>query len=366
MSILRGFVTGISKSLDERLKDDMRRTAERSDRVREYHVTRASRKEERFEEDQKELAETLSSLASFMDKSGIDIPEGVTKADFAAQLYAGAGGTLSDGKELIKSLKIHESEAGDIKGLIKQADFATKGKGFGEYINNFVRRPSTMIKVPENLRGGTGFLKKADITKGLQAEMDAQFGAEKQADKFDIKGISLDRSKMTSATKYAKEQTATDLAIEQAQANIRKTNYETDMADAYTSSGFMSKFEKDKKALADARGIQLDQNNNINIKNAREKKIDLGKFQADLVKSMVNTGNTATGTLNDKRNLALILSQASVKDDKGAYLIVPKTMPSKTKDLVAGTVYNMLNKKSGIAGPYIHLGVGINPIPLFK
>ena len=60
------------------------------------------------------------------------------------------------------------------------------------------------------------------------------------------------------------------------------------------------------------------------------------------------------------------MSQASVKDDKGNYLIAPKTMPSKAKDLVAGTVYNMLNKKSGIAGPYIHLGVGIPPIPLFK
>ena len=366
MSVLRGFVTGIAKSVDERLKDDMRRTAERSDRVREYHVTRATRKEERFEEEQKELAETLSNLAGFMAEAGIEIPEGMTKADFAAQLYSGAGGTLSNGKQLVKDLTTHRNKAGDIKGLINQANLVTQGKGFGDYINNFVRRPSTMIKVPENLRGGTGFLKKADITKGLQAEMDAQFGATKQADKFDVSGISLDRSKMVDAIKYGKEQTATDLAIEQAQANIRKTNYETDMADAYTSSGFMSKFEKDKKALADARGIQLDQNNNINIKNAREKKIDLGKFQADLIKSMVNTANTATGTLNDKRNLALILSQASVKDDKGNYLIAPKTMPSKAKDLVSGTVYNMLNKKSGIAGPYIHLGVGIPPIPLFK
>jgi hypothetical protein len=360
------FVGGLAKSLDERLKDDMKRTAERSDRVREYHVTRASRKEERFEAEQKELEETLSNLASFMSKSGIEIPEGVTEADFAAQLYKGAGGTISGGKELVKSLRLHDEKKGDIKGLIKQANFATKGKGFGDYINNFVRRPSSMIKVPENLRGGTGFLKNVDITKGMQGEMDAMFTGDKQADKFDIKGIDLDRSQMVGAIQYRKEQTATDLAIEQAQANIKKTNYETDMADAYTSSGFMSKFEKDKKALADARGIQLDQNNNINIKNAREKKIDLGKFQADLVKSMVNTGNTATGTLNDKRNLALVLSQASVKDDKGNYLIAPKTMPSKAKDLVAGTVYNMLNKKSGIAGPYIHLGVGIPPIPLFK
>ena len=125
MSVLRGFVTGIAKSVDERLKDDMRRTAERSDRVREYHVTRATRKEERFEEDQRELEETLSNLASFMDKSGVDIPEGMTKADFAAQLYSGAGGTLSSGKQLVSDLRTHISKAGDMKGLINQANLVT-------------------------------------------------------------------------------------------------------------------------------------------------------------------------------------------------------------------------------------------------
>ena len=110
---LGSFIGGMAKSLDERLKDDMRRTAERSDRVREYHVTRAARKEERFEEEQKELQEVLQNLSSYMDKAGIEIPEGMTKADFAAQLYTTGGGTISSGKQLIADLDEHYKKKGD-------------------------------------------------------------------------------------------------------------------------------------------------------------------------------------------------------------------------------------------------------------
>lgn len=360
------FVGGLAKSLDERLQDDMRRTADRSDRVRDYHVTRASRKEERFEAEQKELQEVLENLSNYMDKAGIEIPEGMTKADFAAQLYTTGGGTLSSGKKLIADLDEHYKNKGDIKGLINKASLVTQGKGFGDYINNFVRRPSSMIKVPENLKGGTGFLKNVDITKGIQSEMDAMFTGDKQAEKFDVAGLGLDRSKMIFAEKYKKEQKATDLAIQQAEAEIKKTLAEADLKDAFTSSGFLSKMEKDKKALADARGVQLDANNNINIKSAREKKIDISTFQADLVRMIANTGNTATGTFADKRNISIVVSQASVKDDTGKYLIQPKTMPKLAKDLSIGTVYAMKNDSTGEAGPHIYLGQGIPPIPLYK
>jgi len=360
------FVGGLAKSLDERLQDDMRRTAERSDRVREYHVTRAARKQERFEEEQKELQEVLENLSNYMDKAGIEIPEGMTKADFAAQLYTTGGGTISSGKKLVADLDEHYKNKGDIKGLINQASLVTKGKGFGDYINNFVRKPSTMIKVPENLRGGVGFLKDVDITKGIQGEMDAMLAGDPQAEKFDVKGLGLDRSKMIFAEKYQKEQKATDLAIQQAEAEIKKTMSEAELKDAFTSSGFLSKIEKDKKALADARGVQLDANGNINIKSAQEKKIDISNFQADLVKMIANTGNTATGTFADKRNLSIVVSQASVKDDKGKYLIQPKAFPTKRKDLVLGTVYAMKNNATGESGPHIYLGQGIPPIPLYK
>ena len=359
-------IGGVAKSLDDRLKDNIKRTNDRSERIREYHVTRGQRKQEEFEKEQKELGEVLETLSNYMDKAGITIPEGMTKADFAAQLYKFGGGTITDGKKLIADLDEHYKKKGDIKGLIDQASLVTKGKGFGDYVNNFVRRPETMIKVPANLKGGVGFLKDVDITKGISEEMSTMFGDTKQADKFDVSGLFLDRTKMVTAEKYAKEQKATDLAIQQAEAEIKKTLAEADLKDAFTASGFLSKIERDKKALARARGVQLDNNDNIDIKSAKEKKIDISTFQADFVKMIANTGNTATGTFTDKRNISIVVSQASVKDDKGKYLIQPKAFPTKRKDLVIGTVYAMKNNATGESGPHIYLGQGIPPIPLYK
>jgi hypothetical protein len=359
------FIGGLAKSLDERLQDDMRRTAERSDRVREYHVTRAARKEERFEEEQKELQEVLQNLSSYMDKAGIEIPEGMTKADFAAQLYTTGGGTLSSGKQLVADLDEHYKKKGDIKGLINQASLVTQGKGFGDYINNFVRRPDTMIKIPENLRGGVGFLKDVDITKGIQDETDAMLAREKQPEKFDVKGLGFDRSKMIFAEKYEKEQKATDLAIEKAEADIKKTLADAKVENAFTRSGFESRLEKIKRAKADATGIQLDTAGNIDIKTAREKKIDISKFQTEIVETLTKSGLDATGTFMDGRNLSLVVQQASVKDDKGNYLIQINKPPETAKDLSSGKVYNMKKKGETTLSPHIYIGPNIDPIPLY-
>ncbi len=359
------FVGGLAKSLDDRLQDDMRRTAERSDRVREYHVTRAARKEERFEEEQKELQEVLQNLSSYMDKAGIEIPEGMTKADFAAQLYTTGGGTLSSGKQLIADLDEHYKKKGDIKGLINQASLVTQGKGFGDYINNFVRRPDTMIKIPENLRGGVGFLKNIDITKGIKDETGAMLAREKQPEKFEVSGLGFDRSKMIFAEKYEKEQRATDLAIEKAEADIQKTLADAKIENAFTRSGFESRLEKIKRTKADATGVQLDTAGNIDIKTAREKKIDISKFQTEIVETLTRSGLDATGTFSDGRNLSLVVQQASVKDDKGKYIVKINKPPETVKGLSAGKVYNMKKKGETTLSPHIYIGPNIDPIPLY-
>ena len=345
-------VGGIAKSLDERLKDDMRRTAERSDRVREYHVTRASRKEERFEAEQKELEETLSNLASFMSKSGIEIPEGVTEADFAAQLYKGAGGTISGGKELVKSLRLHDEKKGDIKGLIKQANFATKGKGFGDYINNFVRRPSSMIKVPENLRGGTGFLKNVDITKGIQGEMDSMLTRDKQADKFDVSGISLDRSKMVGSKEYSLSMETAKLGNEQAKANLNKTLRENTML------GSIDKEQVNKdynRVLADgikAAGIAVSLSSNgtpeFDIKTGTQQYKDVQKVYADALQNVTeNALRTNALSMPGMKSTLKTLAQSD-------YLVPIDTVKNKIdpSQFIKGKIYNTTSGK----GPIIWTG----------
>ncbi len=354
------FVGGLAKSLDERLQDDMRRTADRSDRVREYHVTRAARKEERFEEEQKELQEVLENLSNYMDKAGIEIPEGMTKADFAAQLYTTGGGTISSGKKLVSDLATHYDKKGDIKGLIKQASLVTQGKGFGDYINNFVRRPSSMIKVPENLKGGTGFLKNVDITKGIQGEMDAMFTGDKQAEKFDVAGLGLDKSKMVTAQSFAMEEQMKKLAIEEKIADIAETKRKAGIENAWSNSELRSNINNNSKNLAFS-GVPINDDGSIDIKTAMEKNIDLKNTLASLVSITTKQSNDNKGTLANQGNVATILGLASTKNKNGDYAIGMQKLMKKTKPK-EGSVYNI----KGTDGKFVpHLFIGNNYVKLY-
>ena len=207
-------VGGLAKSLDERLKDDMRRTDERSDRIKEFHVRRGIEKQERFEKEQKDLEENLRQLAGLMKTSDIEIPDGMTEADFAAQLYSGAGGTLSAGKQLYADLMEHQKMGGSVKKLLGESTkFQAAGKGFGDYVNNFVRRPENILKPMGSVIQGTGFLKDAKIDTGVSAEMTAMFGEEKQADRFDVSGIGIDPMQLKTVEAYKKKDQLIDLQI---------------------------------------------------------------------------------------------------------------------------------------------------------
>lgn len=338
------FVGGLAKSLDERLQDDMRRTAERSDRVREYHVTRATRKQERFEEEQKELQEVLENLSNYMDKAGIEIPEGMTKADFAAQLYTTGGGTLSSGKKLVADLATHYDKKGDIKGLIKQASLVTKGKGFGDYINNFVRRPESMIKIPEGLKGGTGFLKDVDITKGIQTEMDTMFKTDPQAEKFDVKGLGLDRSKMVGAQEYALSMEKETIGLEQAKANLNETLLANKQKGAIDKTQVNKDFNTMIKTASKAKDIpvKLDGLGNVvgfDLKPTSEKYTDLQNIYKDSLR-FVTENAKETGALN------MPGMESTLKTLAIGSLYYNKAIVAKQSDYIVGNIYR--TKKGSI------------------
>ena len=351
---------GVAKSLDDRLKDNIKRTNDRSERIREYHVTRGQRKQEEFEKEQKELGEVLETLSNYMDKAGITIPEGMTKADFAAQLYKFGGGTITDGKKLIADLDEHYKKKGDIKGLIDQASLVTKGKGFGDYVNNFVRRPETMIKVPDNLKGGVGFLKDVDITKGISEEMSTMFGDTKQADKFDVSGLTLDRSKMVTAESFAMEEQMKKLTIEQKIADIAETKRKAGIENAWSNAELMRNINENSKSLAYA-GVPTKDDGSIDIRTAVEKNIDLKKTLASLVSITTKQANTNVGTLANQGNIATILGLASTKNKNGDYAIEMQKLTKKTKPK-EGSVYNI----KGIDGKFVpHLFIGNTYVKLY-
>ena len=338
------FVGGLAKSLDDRLQDDMRRSAERSDRVREYHVTRATRKQERFEKEQKELEETLKGLAGLLSGSDIKLPEGMTKADFAAQLYAGAGGDLTSGKELLSSLKAHREKEDNISGLIKKADMVTQGKGFGDYINNFVRRPESMIKIPEGLKGGTGFLKNVDITKGIQAEMDTMFKGEPQAEKFDIKGLGIDRSKMVAAKEYALSMEKETIGLEQAKANLNETIIENKQKGAIDKTQVNKDFDTMVKAASKAKNIpvKIDGLGNVvgfDLKTTDDKYKDLQNIYKDSLRFI--TENAA-----ETKSLNMPGMKSTLKTLAIGSLNYNKAIVAYKSDYVVGNIYR--NKTGSI------------------
>ena len=85
MSFATGFVTGLAKSVDNQLKNDMLRTQKRMDGMEQYRVTRRRAEEDRVKKDTKEVFEAMKNLSTFV---GGDMFK-------AKQLYATGGGTVT-------------------------------------------------------------------------------------------------------------------------------------------------------------------------------------------------------------------------------------------------------------------------------
>ena len=85
MSFATGLITGLAKSVDEQLKNDMLRTQKRMDGMEQYRVTRRRADEERKVKELDEVADILKQFASF---TGGDI-------DKAKELYGKAISSFS-------------------------------------------------------------------------------------------------------------------------------------------------------------------------------------------------------------------------------------------------------------------------------
>ena len=356
---LGSFIGGLAKSLDERLQDDMRRTQERSERVRDYHIRRSTEKQERFEAEQRELEEVLTNLASLVEDA--EVPEGMNKMDYAAQLYKAGGGTVSGGQQFYANLSDARLKGTKVSDVVTFADMQTGGRKVGDYVDQFVKRPETLVKVPEGLKGGVGFLAKADITKGLDEEMQTMFGTPKDVEKFDIGQATIDYGKLPGAVEYGKAQQLVDLQIEQAAANLAETKRKANIENAFTFGEFRSQLN-DITRTQNYAGVPLNSDGSIDVQTAIEENIDLGDTLTDLVRRGVKSGDEADGTFINPKNIAAIVQLASTKDAQGGYAISTVGLKKDTKP-VAGTVYDMKNSQTGAVVP--HLYIADRYIPLY-
>jgi hypothetical protein len=225
MSFTSGFIGGLAKSIDERLKDGMRRTEERADRILERTSIRAEREQQRAEEEQREVADLLSEFASLIDES--QVPEGMTLMDYAAGLYRRGGGTISGAKSYLEDLRAHEKGGGSVSSLVDYASLKTGGYGEADYVKKFVRQPDTLVKVPKGMRGGAGLYGKlfdVDVTEGLQDEIFATYGKPEETPDFQMGQLGFrEGAQLLPTADIIQKRKLADIQIQQAEANLAST-----------------------------------------------------------------------------------------------------------------------------------------------
>lgn len=294
---LGSFIGGLAKSLDERLQDDMRRTQERSERVRDYHIRRSTEKQERFEAEQRELEEVLTNLASLVEDA--EVPEGMNKMDYAAQLYKAGGGTVSGGQQFYANLSDARLKGTKVSDVVTFADMQTGGRKVGDYVDQFVKRPETLVKVPEGLKGGVGFLAKADITKGLDEEMQTMFGTPKDVEKFDIGQATIDYGKLPGAVEYGLGMDLKDIQLRTAKANLAGIMKDNALKGSIDTGDVYKQYNEVLKAHAGKAGLAFDVDSTgaaiFNVKTGTQGYTEL---QGAYAKALRNVAENAAGSLN--------------------------------------------------------------------
>ena len=133
MSFATGFVTGLAKSVDEQLKNDMLRTQKRMDGMEQYRVTRRRAEEDRVKKERREVGEVMKNLASLV---GGDMYK-------AKQLFESGGGTISGATAFYNELNDSRGKLGDQFKIDEIVSFSNENRPEGvtdqDFINNYVR-----------------------------------------------------------------------------------------------------------------------------------------------------------------------------------------------------------------------------------
>jgi len=226
MSIRLGNVFGgIATSINDRLKNSLDRTQDKADRILDRSSIRAEREVQREETQDREVAELLTAFSNMVDES--QVPEGMTKHDYAAGLFKMGDGTIAGAKSYLADLKVHKQGGGSVKNLIDYSSIKTGGRNQAAYVSQFVRRADTLVKTPKGMAGGEGMAGKlfnVNLTKGVQDEIDLSFGKRTPTEKFQMDQLGFKEGSEllgTSDTKLDRKVRTTQLA--QSEANLAST-----------------------------------------------------------------------------------------------------------------------------------------------
>ena len=140
MSFATGFVTGLAKSVDDQLKNDMLRTQKRMDGMEQYRITRGRADIEREQKETREVGEVMKNLASLVGGDPYK----------AAQLYEAGGGTLSGATEFYQTTKKSQSLLGKKFDINKVVTLLENDKPnsipMSDYVKNYVQGANTQVR----------------------------------------------------------------------------------------------------------------------------------------------------------------------------------------------------------------------------
>ena len=199
MSFATGFVTGLAKSVDEQLKNDMLRTQKRMDGMEQYRVTRRRAEEDRVKKERREVGEVMKNLATLV---GGDMYK-------AKQLFESGGGTVSGATAFYNELNDSRGKLGDQFKIDEIVSFSNENRPEGvtdqDFINNYVRGVSK-IKTEGQMQG-SGLLGKlfgGDYGSAVDKRVDEQ--APIEADTFGTIKTAPAEVDYTALAKYKKYQ----------------------------------------------------------------------------------------------------------------------------------------------------------------
>jgi len=200
MGFASGFLTGLAKSVDDQLKNDMLRTQKRMDGMEQYRVTRRRADKERKTKELDEVADLIRQFASF---TGGDI-------DKAKQLYDSQGGTITGGTAFYKTL---DENRNSLKGfdINTIADFKERTLSedvtFNDLAKNYVKGVNRYDNEPIKASGLLSIFDRGKFGEQVDKRVDEQAPIGSSADygKYDSTPATIKRGNLIQAIKYEKD-----------------------------------------------------------------------------------------------------------------------------------------------------------------
>ena len=202
MSFASGFATGLAKSVDDQLKNDMLRTQKRMDGMEQYRVTRRRTDIEREQKETREVGDIMKNFASLVGGDPFK----------AAQLYEAGGGTIAGATEFYQTTKKSQAALGEAFDINTVVELVANDKpndvSMSDYIKNYVRG----VKTVGGNQGfeASGLLGKLFGSDNYSDQIDKRVNkaAPISEDKFGLLKVpvpKINHSEFVTAKKYEKE-----------------------------------------------------------------------------------------------------------------------------------------------------------------